>query len=179
MKEKFMTKVCILLTLCMFSFSFAIEKLSFEKIKIYEDLTVTGTFVTSKINKSIQGIEYETFLTKDSQGKIARLDIAILRNESTMSTDEFISDLKMKVATMLDPIKAPYTDEGREIIFKIVEKCYERYVNTHTSMHLCIAFEGKASMLCVANGANIGRYGNINEAVNRLEVDKCTFFILP
>ncbi|PKF73660.1 hypothetical protein [Chryseobacterium sp. PMSZPI] len=133
MKTNIISRLCFFFTVCLFIFSFGkVYASPVVKIKMYENSSVmNATIVRSTVSKLSDGVTYEIFMFTNQNGRIGKIDIAILSNEKNMDVQSLIQKtFRQSIVTAVPDIRSCITvnksdEEILQCIKPWVEKQFE------------------------------------------------------
>lgn len=128
MKIPIISRVSFFFVLCLFTFSFGkLWASPVVKIKMYENSAVlNATIMRSTVTKLAEGVTYEIFMFTNANGKIGKIDIAVLSNEKNIDVQSLIlKTFQQSVITTVPGIRPCLTNEGSD---KETLKCIQPWV---------------------------------------------------
>lgn len=84
MKTNVITRLYVIVVLCLFSFSFGKNSNPTDKITIYEKSVAEATTSSSKVLKTKNGVRYEMVIISNNKGEIAKIDLLFTRDKNVL-----------------------------------------------------------------------------------------------
>ncbi|MGE8555450.1 MAG: hypothetical protein ACN6OB_16135 [Chryseobacterium jejuense] len=84
MKTNVITRLCVVIVLCLFSLSFGKDSNPNNRITIYEKPVIGNTSMINKLLKTKNGALYELAVVSNSKGDIARIELIFARDRAAL-----------------------------------------------------------------------------------------------